>query len=73
MAVCEQISDQQMTAADQNAAALAQKAANTAAGIQVHKHAAVAGPGSFTAHTVYYPPVKTTVTTVTTVKKVKGK
>jgi hypothetical protein len=53
--VCEQVSDQQRTIADQNTATVAQVAANTAAGIQVHKHGAVAGPGSFTAHMVYHP------------------
>jgi hypothetical protein len=53
--VCEQISDYMRTAADQNAATVAQVAANTAAGIQVHKHGQVAGPGSFTAHAVYHP------------------
>ena len=50
--VSEQLSDQQFTAGDQNAAMVAQKAANTAANIQVHKHGAVAGPGSFAAHGV---------------------
>lgn len=53
--VCEQISDQQRTAADQNAAHVAQVAANTSAGTQVHKHGAVAGPGSFIAHMVFHP------------------
>jgi hypothetical protein len=50
--VSEQLSDLLFTAGDQNAATVAVKAANTAAGIQVHKHGAVAGPGSFIAHGV---------------------
>jgi hypothetical protein len=53
--VCEQISDQQVTKADQNVAHVAQATANTAAGIAVHKRGAVSGPGSFTAHAVYHP------------------
>jgi hypothetical protein len=53
--VSEQISDLMCTAADQNAATEAQVAVNTAAGIRVHKHVQVAGPGSFTAHGVYHP------------------
>ena len=54
--VCEQISDQQVAKADQNPAHVTTQLAVVAAGIQQHKHGAVAGPGSFIAHLVFHGP-----------------
>lgn len=54
MTVTEQISDFEYNRGDQAPAPVAAKTAAAAAG-NVHKHAVVAGPGSFTAHASYTP------------------